>query len=76
MDINLVANDRFVSVLVKNLSESELQDAAAECIQDIIYKGMDPVSKTKLVESFYTVLTAARVWESLKVLVYRLTCEF
>ncbi|XP_021954226.1 exportin-T isoform X2 [Folsomia candida] len=66
MDINLVANDRFVSVLVKNLSESEVQDAAADCIHDIICKGMDPLSKTKLVESFYTVLTNAQVWDSLK----------
>lgn len=45
-----MANDRFVPVLVKNLSQCDLQDAAADCIHDIICKGMDPLSKTKLVE--------------------------
>lgn len=67
MDINLVANDKFVPCLVKYLSNGEVQDAAADCIHDILNKGMDPVSKAKLVESFYSVLSNAGVWEVLKV---------
>ena len=62
IDINLVANDRFVPLFVKELSVSTLREAAAECIYGIIMKGMDPLAKTKLVESFNTVLMNVGAW--------------
>ncbi|ODM97182.1 Exportin-T [Orchesella cincta] len=62
IDINLVANDRFVPVLVTNLCNQETREAAADCITEVISKGMDPIDKTKLVESFARVLAEAGVW--------------
>lgn len=67
IDINLVANDRFVPVLVKLLSHQALKEAAADCIHDIIMKGMDPIVKAKLIESFSSVLASAGIWQQLKV---------
>ncbi|XP_076057479.1 exportin-T-like isoform X2 [Oratosquilla oratoria] len=61
IDINLIANDRFVGVLVQHLSRPLLREAAADCIHEIITKGMDPVYKTQLIESFVTVLDQAGV---------------
>ncbi|CAL8134628.1 unnamed protein product [Orchesella dallaii] len=62
IDINLVANDRFVPVLVSNLCNHETREAAADCIHEVVSKGMDPIDKTKLVESFARVLGEAGVW--------------
>jgi exportin-T len=67
IDINLVANDKFVPVLVQQLSACSLREASADCIHDIICKGMDPILKTKLIESFSSVFASAGVWNSVKV---------
>ncbi|KAK4305520.1 hypothetical protein Pmani_022598 [Petrolisthes manimaculis] len=61
IDISLIANDRFVCKLVDHLKEPLLREAAADCIHEIITKGMDPVTKTQLIESFVTVLDQAGV---------------
>ncbi|XP_076358684.1 exportin-T-like isoform X2 [Tachypleus tridentatus] len=61
IDINLIANNRFVNVLVHYLSMPQLREAACDCIIEIINKGMDPSTKTKLVESFVSVLEQADV---------------
>ncbi|XP_022238268.1 exportin-T-like isoform X1 [Limulus polyphemus] len=61
IDISLIANNRFVSILVQYLSLPQLREAACECILEIINKGMEPSAKTKLVESFVTVLEQAGV---------------
>lgn len=62
IDINLVANDRFVPVLVSILCNHDNREFAADCIHEVVSKGMDPVDKTKLVESFSRVLADAGVW--------------
>lgn len=62
IDINLVANDRFVPVLVTNLCNRDIRESAADCIHEVISKGMDPIDKTKLVESFARILFDAGVW--------------
>lgn len=62
IDINLVANDRFVPVLVSNLCNHEIRESAADCIQEVVSKGMDPIDKTKLVQSFSRVLADAGIW--------------
>ncbi|XP_064088049.1 exportin-T-like [Macrobrachium nipponense] len=61
IDISLIANDRFVCKLVDHLKEPLLREAAADCIHEIITKGMDPLTKTQLIESFVTVLDQAGV---------------
>lgn len=43
------------------MKEPLLREAAADCIHEIITKGMDPVTKTQLIESFVTVLDQAGV---------------
>ena len=58
IEINLVANDKFVAVLLKYLRMELLRESACECIHEVLSKGMDPVAKLKLVESFFTVLEA------------------
>ena len=61
IDINLIANDRFVAVLLRFMSLPLLRESTADCIHEIISKGMDPVAKTKLIESFTAVLGNAGV---------------
>lgn len=61
IEIALIANDRFVYKLVDHLKEPLLREAAADCIHEIITKGMDPLNKTQLIESFVTVLDQAGV---------------
>ncbi|KAF0028723.1 hypothetical protein F2P81_017828 [Scophthalmus maximus] len=59
IDLNLIANDRFVNVLLSQMSVDELREEACDCLFEIINKGMDPVDKTKLVESLCRVLQSA-----------------
>ncbi|TRY89699.1 hypothetical protein DNTS_025197, partial [Danionella cerebrum] len=59
IDLNLIANDRFVNLLLSHMSMEELREAACDCLFEIINKGMDPVDKTKLVESLCQVLQSA-----------------
>ena len=61
IDINLIANDKFVSVLLKFMSQPFLRESTCDCIHEIISKGMDPLTKTKLIESFTSVLKSAGV---------------
>ncbi|XP_051544369.1 exportin-T isoform X3 [Myxocyprinus asiaticus] len=59
IDLNLIANDRFVNVLLSHMSMEELREEACDCLFEIVNKGMDPVDKTKLVESLSRVLQSA-----------------
>nr|XP_021330711.1 exportin-T isoform X1 [Danio rerio] len=59
IDLNLIANDRFVNLLLSHMSMEELREAACDCLFEIVNKGMDPVDKTKLVESLCQVLQSA-----------------
>lgn len=56
IDLNLIANDRFVNLLLSQMSMEELREEACDCLYEIVNKGMDPVDKTKLVESLCQVL--------------------
>lgn len=49
----------FVNLLLGQMSVEELREEACDCLFEIINKGMDPVDKTKLVESLCRVLQAA-----------------
>ena len=57
IEITLIANDKFVSVLLQFMHHTLLRESACDCIHEIISKGMDPVAKTSLIESFMSVLT-------------------
>lgn len=49
----------FVNLLLSQMSMEELREEACDCLFEIINKGMDPVDKTKLVESLCRVLQSA-----------------
>ncbi|XP_075900076.1 exportin-T isoform X1 [Nelusetta ayraudi] len=59
IDLNLIANDRFVGLLLSHMSVEELREEACDCLLEIVNKGMDPLDKTKLVESLSRVLQSA-----------------
>ncbi|XP_077449465.1 exportin-T isoform X2 [Stigmatopora argus] len=59
IDLGLIANERFVNLLLGHMSVEELREEACDCLLEIVNKGMDPVDKTKLVESLCAVLQAA-----------------
>ena len=61
IDIGLIANEEFVPVLIRFMSKELLRESTCDCIHEIICKGMDPVAKTKLIESFTVVLDNAGV---------------
>ncbi|XP_012587721.1 PREDICTED: exportin-T [Condylura cristata] len=59
IDLSLVANDRFLSMLLGHMSVEVLREEACDCLFEIVNKGMDPVGKMKLVESLCQVLQSA-----------------
>ena len=61
INIALIANLRFVDLLVRFLRALPLREASADCLHDIVAIGMDPVAKTKLVESLLSVLDSAGI---------------
>ena len=63
MDIGFFANERMVSLLLKFLIQPSLREAAADCVHEIISKGMEPVAKTSLIESFVNVLDGAGLFK-------------
>lgn len=50
---------RFVNLLLSHMSVEDLREEACDCLFEIVNKGMDPVDKTKLVESLCQVLQSA-----------------
>ena len=65
---------RFVCKLVDHLKEPLLREAAADCIHEVITKGMEPLAKTQLIESFVTVLDRAGVLKPVDVSVLVCLC--
>ncbi|XP_064417764.1 exportin-T isoform X1 [Latimeria chalumnae] len=59
IDLNLIANERFINMLLGHMSVEVLREEACDCLFEIVNKGMDPVDKTKLVESLCQVLLSA-----------------
>ncbi|XP_065673145.1 exportin-T isoform X2 [Hydra vulgaris] len=56
ININLIANDRFISHLLGYLSNEKLRGSTCSCLLEIINKGMEPAPKTQLVKSLAKVL--------------------
>ncbi|XP_040265104.1 exportin-T [Bufo bufo] len=59
IDLTLIANDRFINMLLGHMSVEVLREEACDCLYEIVNKGMDPADKTKLVESLCQVLQSA-----------------
>uniref|UniRef100_UPI00358FE804 exportin-T isoform X2 n=1 Tax=Myxine glutinosa TaxID=7769 RepID=UPI00358FE804 len=59
IDINLIANERFISLLLGHMSVDVLRESACDCLLEIVSKGMEPRDKMELVESLSQVLEAA-----------------
>ncbi|XP_019753030.1 exportin-T isoform X1 [Hippocampus comes] len=59
IDLGLIANQRFVDLLLSHMAVEELREEACDCLLEMVNKGMDPVEKTKLVESLAQVLQSA-----------------
>ncbi|KAL2776110.1 exportin-T [Daubentonia madagascariensis] len=59
IDLSLIANDRFINMLLGHMSIEVLREEACDCLFEIVNKGMDPVDKMKLVESLCQVLQTA-----------------
>lgn len=63
MDIGYFANERMVALLLRFLAKQELREAACDTVHDIVSKGMEPVAKTSLIESFMGVLESAGIFK-------------
>ncbi|KAF9189572.1 pre-tRNA nuclear export protein [Haplosporangium sp. Z 767] len=50
IDINLIVNQRFLSLIYSFLLTTSIRNAAADCLTDIIKKGMKPLDKLQLIE--------------------------
>ncbi|XP_062522258.1 exportin-T-like [Corticium candelabrum] len=61
IDINLVVNDKVIGMLLRYLGVENLRESATDCLHEIISKGMDPVSKTKLIESVIKLLEDSNI---------------
>ncbi|KAF6021809.1 XPOT [Bugula neritina] len=61
IDINLIANDRMVPILIRYINTPLLRESACEAVTEILHKGMEPEAKVKLIESFTSVLESAGV---------------
>nr|XP_033813574.1 exportin-T isoform X3 [Geotrypetes seraphini] len=59
IDLTLIANERFINMLLGHMSIEVLREEACDCLFEIVNKGMDPIDKTKLVESLCQVLQSA-----------------
>jgi len=51
IDIDLIANQKFVRVLLRYLKDELRRESACDCFYEIINKGMEPTAKTRLIES-------------------------
>ncbi|VDP49151.1 unnamed protein product [Soboliphyme baturini] len=49
IDINLVASERFIALLLKCLGDIEFLEAATDCLCSLVTKGMDAKLKLQLI---------------------------
>lgn len=56
IDIDLIANDRFVPIILQCLGDDLKRESACDCLREIVSKGMQPLNKLKLIDSLTTVL--------------------
>ncbi|XP_021920575.1 exportin-T-like [Zootermopsis nevadensis] len=66
IDIGLVANARFIELLLSLLCVVESRESAADCLHDIISKGMEPLDKLQLIETLVPVLQSSGILKPLE----------
>lgn len=66
IDIALVANGRFIELLLSLLHRIESREAATDCLHDIISKGMEPLDKLQLIETLVPVLQSSGMLKPLQ----------
>jgi exportin-T len=71
-----VANDRFIELLRSLLHRIESREAAADCLHDIISKGMEPLDKLQLIETLVPVLQSSGILKPLEVKIYVISLFF
>ncbi|CAD5112752.1 DgyrCDS1970 [Dimorphilus gyrociliatus] len=62
IDIDLIANDRFVPIILQCLGDDLKRESACDCLREIVLKGMQPLSKLKLIDSLTEVLDSLGVF--------------
>ncbi|KAG9296389.1 hypothetical protein G9A89_014981 [Geosiphon pyriformis] len=50
IDISLIVNEAYISLLYQFLGDPRFRIAACECLTEIVYKGMKPLDKLKLIQ--------------------------
>uniref|UniRef100_F6YYP9 Exportin-T n=2 Tax=Ciona intestinalis TaxID=7719 RepID=F6YYP9_CIOIN len=68
IDITLIANNRFMSLILGYLTSSEsmaVRESASECIKEISIKGMLPADKLALVEQLWAAVESSGVLSNL-----------
>lgn len=51
IDIDLIANEKFVGIILRYLKDELRRESACDCFHEIINKGMEPAAKARLIES-------------------------
>jgi exportin-T len=69
-----VANDRFIELLLSLLRMVESRESAADCLHDIISKGMEPLDKLQLIETLVPVLQSSGILKPLEVKLIQIRC--
>ncbi|KAI9254548.1 armadillo-type protein [Phascolomyces articulosus] len=64
MDISLVMNDQVMSALYELLNDTNLRIAAAECLADVVSKGMQPLDKLQMIQMLNLTETMGRLERS------------
>ncbi|KAG2221392.1 hypothetical protein INT45_012643 [Circinella minor] len=64
MDISLVMNDQVMSALYELLNDINLRMAAAECLADVVSKGMQPLDKLQMIQMLRLTDTMGRLERS------------
>jgi len=75
IDVSLIANDRFVQVLLRFMTVPLLRESACDCVHEVICKGMEASAKTALIESFVSVLETAGLLKIADVSCCFLSCQ-
>ena len=61
IDIDLIVNERFMTLFLRFVKQPLLRESACDCLHEIVLKGMEPIAKTKLIESFWGMLDTSGV---------------
>lgn len=67
IEVSLIANEKFIPLIVAGIKIEETQEAAADCICSILQKGMDSRTKFQLISAIDDYLIKNGVFDLLLV---------